>query len=321
MTALSEPRPLGSGHDERVPGEQQHFPSPDSVARDSVEEALAFDPASDPARFANFFRFLRRAYPDEATRVILRKLAAGSLHPFTTEALEWLAFGGRYLPNLLEEKVLSRDEASRVAHLLRESDPKFLSYFSTLSAGAHRPSNSTMLANALALIEAVGAHESLFWWLYGLTGHADQRIRSRAARIVCELRPKPELIERQLQSHDARVRANAVEALWTIRTPDAARILRQAASDTSHRVVMNALVGLYIQGDNTVLNRIIEFARHRSPLFQSAAAWALGCIGHPSGIPVLQELIADRCAMVRKRAQASLAKLTPAEPLKSDVTA
>jgi hypothetical protein len=306
---------------ELVQGEQQHFLSPDSVPRDSVEQALAFDPANDPARFAGFFRFLRRAYPEETTRAILRKLADGSLHPFTAEALEWLAFGGRYLPNLLDEKSLSREEASRVAHLLRESDPKFLSYFSTLSAGPHNPLHSTMLANALALIEAVGAHESMFWWLYGLTGHSDQRIRSRAARIVCQLRPKPELVERQLQSHDARVRANAVEALWTVQTPAAAKILRQAASDTSHRVVMNALVGLYIQGDNTATDRLIEFARHRSPLFQSAAAWALGCIGHPSGIPVLQELTADRCSMVRKRAQASLAKLTQAEPLKSDVTA
>lgn len=293
------------------------FPSPQSVPKDSVAEALAFDPPADPTRFADFFRFLRRAFPDETTQVILHKLACGTLHPFTTEALEWLAFGGRYLPYLLEEDNLSREEAARVAGQLRESDPKFLSYFSSLPARRNGGADSSQLSNALGLVEAVGAHESLFWWLYGLTQHTDQRIRSRAAKMVCELRPNTELIERQLQSHDARVRANAVEALWSVRTPNATRILRQAASDSSHRVVMNALVGLYIQGDNAVIDRIIEFARHTSPLFQSAAAWALGCIGHPSGIPVLRELAADRCAMVRKRAQASLEKLAQAEPVES----
>lgn len=302
---------------EAVQHEEQAFPSPQSVPRDSIEEALASDPAADPTRFADFFRFLRRAFPDETTRVILQKLAAGSLHPFTTEALEWLAFGGRYLPYLLDGNNLAREEAARVAQQLRESDPKFLSYFSSLPARQNAGVDSSELRNALALVEAVGVHESLFWWLYGLTQHPDQRIRSRAAKMVCELRPNPELIGRQLQSHDARVRANAVEALWPIRTPNATRILRQAASDSSHRVVMNALVGLYIQGDSTVIDQIIEFARHRSPLFQSAAAWALGCVGHPGGIPVLKELAADRCAMVRKRAQASLEKLTSAEPAES----
>lgn len=290
------------------------FPSPESVPRDSVELALAFDPAANPERFIVFFRYLRQEYPDETTRVILRRLAARSLDPFTDRCLRWLALGGHYLPYLLEENTLSREEARRVAQLLREADPKFLSYFTALSTESHGISQATTLAHALALVEAVGANDSVFWWLYGLTQHPDQRIRERAARLVCELRPNPELIERQMQSHDARVRANAIEALWAIRTPDAVRILRQALSDSSHRVVMNALVGLYIHGDTTIVHCIIEFAHHGSPLFQAAAAWALGCIGDTNGIPVLRELASDRCAMVRNRAQASLEKLTQSAP-------
>jgi HEAT repeat protein len=297
--------------------ERQKYLSPDAVLRDGVAQALAFEPAADPARFAVFFRRLRRVYPEETLEAIIPKLLAGSLEPFTTEALEWVAGTGRYLAYLLDAERLSRDEALSIARQLRETDPKFLLNFTTLLQNQDHASNPKLMASALTLLEEMGAFDSLFWWLYGLTQHPDQRVRSKAAKAICEMRPKTELVKRQLQSQDARVRANAIEALWPVRTPAAQKIFRGSLSDPSHRVVMNALVGLYISGDDQAINRILDFAHHPSPLFQSAAAWALGCIGDTRGVAVLETLANNRCAMVRKRAQSSLASIAEKEKQQS----
>ncbi len=297
--------------------EKQNYLSPDTVPREGVAQALAFEPASDPARFAVFFRRLRRVYPEETLEAIVAKLLAGSLDPFTTEALEWVAATGKYLPYLLDRDKLSREEALSIARQLRETDPKFLLNFTTLIEKQDQASNPTLMASALVLLEELGAFDSLFWWLYRLTSHPDQRVRSKAAKAICEARPKTDLIKRQLQSPDARVRANAIEALWPVRTPAAQKIFRSVLADSSHRVVMNALVGLYISGDDQAIDKILEFARHPSPLFQSASAWALGCIGDTRGVAVLEVLANDRCAMVRKQAQSSLAKIADKEREKS----
>lgn len=282
-----------------------------------MERALAFEPGSDPARFAAFFRRLRRVYPEETILAILRKLASCSLDPFTTEALEWLAGTGRYLPYLLDSKILAREGALSVAKQMRETDPKFLLNFTTLLECQEHSSDPALLASALTLLAELQAYDPLFWWLYNLTRHPDQRIRSKAAKAVCEVRPKAELIKRQLQSQDARVRANAIEALWGTQDVNATRVFRQALSDTSHRVVMNGLVGLYIHGDDKAFDQILEYAQHASPLFQSAAAWALGCIRDERGAPALEKLKSDRCAMVRKRAQSSLERLAEKQLEKS----
>jgi len=225
------------------------------------------------------------------------------LDAFTSEAIDWLVATRQYLSTLVDPEVLSKDEALRVAKRMREADPDFFSHFASLN---------TNIESALEVLQGIGGHDPLVWWLYGLTRHPAERIRSKAAKMVCEIRPNTELIERQLQTKDSRVRANAIEALWPVRTGRADRILREALSDTSHRVVMNALVGLYFHGKQESLDEITKFAHHSSPLFQSAAAWALGHIGDQRGVPVLEELAKGRCSMVRKRAKASLEKLSAA---------
>lgn len=241
---------------------------------------------------------------EPTTKAVLRQLAGEDLSGFQTEEVQRLASTGRYLPFLLDLEFLTRDEALRVAKRMRAADQSFFSRFATLTEH---------IGTALGLLNALGGYDPLFWWLYSLTRHPEERVRSRAAKMVCEIRPNTELIERQLQSTDARVRANAIEALWPVRTLRADHLLRQGVSDNCHRVVMNALVGLHLHGNQDAFGKICGFARHSSPLFQAAAAWAMGCVGDARGAPFLEELAASRCAMVRKRAQASLQKLAPQE--------
>ena len=282
----------------------EEFASPEQVSRRDIEPALGFASGAGVETFRLFFRHLRNAFPKETTKAILRQLAAEDLSGFQAEAVEWLASTDRYLPFLLDVEFLTRDEALRVAKRLRSADQTFFSRFATLTEG---------IGNALGLLKGLGGYDPLFWWLYSLTRHPEERVRSRAAKMVCEIRPNTELIERQLQSTDARVRANAIEALWPVRTLHADHLLRQGVSDNCHRVVMNALVGLHLHGNQDAFGQICRFTQHSSPLFQAAAAWALGCVGDARGTPFLEELASGRCAMVRKRAHASLEKLPSQE--------
>jgi len=115
------------------------------------------------------------------------------------------------------------------------------------------------------------------------------------------------------QLSDPRVRAAAVEALWQ-QTPSAEvrSMLQSAVSDPHHRVVTNALVGLYRLGDPEALPSLIDLATHRDPLFRAACAWSLGFIADPLGKPTLQDLRRDSSNIVRKRAAKALLQLESA---------
>jgi HEAT repeat protein len=72
---------------------------------------------------------------------------------------------------------------------------------------------------------------------------------------------------------------------------------------------------LYLLDDTQVLNDMVELSGHKDHLIRAAMAWAMGYVKDTRAIPVLQELVRDRSATVRKRAAAGLvileAILTP----------
>ena len=82
------------------------------------------------------------------------------------------------------------------------------------------------------------------------------------------------LVEEQLASTDARVRANAIESTWRIQ--DVVPLLRTATSDPNNRVVGNALLALYKLNDDGVAAAITEMAHHESEAFQITALWVMG---------------------------------------------
>lgn len=107
-------------------------------------------------------------------------------------------------------------------------------------------------------------------------------------------------IGKRLQETDTRVRANAIEAMWGIDTPEARELLQWATRDTNNRVAGNARVGLYRLGEISPLAELITMAVHASAVFRSTAAWAMGATGDPRFSEVLGRMIADSSAHVRK---------------------
>jgi len=116
----------------------------------------------------------------------------------------------------------------------------------------------------------------------------------------------------RLGESDPRVRANAIESLWGVDSPEARTLLNFAANDANNRVVGNALLGLYHLGESSVLADVVRLAGHESALFRSSAAWVMGEAGDPRFTEALRPMISDPDAKVRKRAFAALAQIKAA---------
>jgi HEAT repeat protein len=110
--------------------------------------------------------------------------------------------------------------------------------------------------------------------LLRLSGSPDPRVQSKAAILLGRGTLNVKLIEVQLMSPDARVRANAIESAWSVK--DLKMVLRNATMDPDNRVVGNALLALYNLGDADVFDDLIKMAHHESEAFRVTAIWVMG---------------------------------------------
>ena len=291
----------------------EEFTSPDSVPKESVEELLKHLAIADPLRFKTFFQYLRGTFPREVTVGCLRHLGEYGLDTTGQQMILWL-ISTPYFELLVDPEVLAMNSAVRAVTVLRNADPRFFVNFSRLTGG-ERPKNSDqLLSRALALLDSMGDYSILLPWIRSLTSSPDKHIRSKAAKSLCKLRPNTAVIQRQLKSEDPRVRANAVEALWHVQSEDAILIFQEAMSDPHHRVVLNAVVGLYYQNPERSFPLLLRIAEHPSVMFRAAAIWALGHIGDHRSIEVLDTLARDSSPMVRRKAEEMLTKLRGPQP-------
>lgn len=142
--------------------------------------------------------------------------------------------------------------------------------------------------------------------LLPLLRHADLRLRSKVVRIVGCCGRNKQWVVRQLADADARIRANAVEALWGVEDRESCDLLRTLTQDENNRVAGNAILGLYRAGDCSAIAGLLKMAGNAAPAFRATAAWAMGESGDPRFREALRALVGAENAMVRKRAAASL---------------
>lgn len=276
---------------------------------EQLEAALAKLIETQPFRLTQtFFRELSDRHTEgAATQACLRYLAQTEHAPGERAVSDWLARSGAYLPTLLNPEFLAISDARRAAAICRRHDPKFLARLQQILTEKHP--RIPVILHALSIVSAFEEADMLLPLLRTLSHHESEHVRSNAAKTLCKLRPNRTLVERQLHSPDARTRANAIEGLWRLKTKEAEEILRSAATDEHHRVAVNALVGLYYQGDEEALDRLVEFSRHQSALHRAAAVWAFGQLGDSRAIPALEALGEDTRTMVRRKAAQVLAAL------------
>jgi HEAT repeat protein len=250
---------------------------------------------------------MRKTFPQEVTEACLWYLGSRGLDAAGQQMAFWLTCQAKYMDVLFDPSVLPTEMASKALVTLKTADPQFFANFLKAATTAQQSPHGIM--RALALLPAIGDFSPLLSMLRGLSGHPDQRVRSKVTKVLCELRPNKGLVDRQMLSDDPRVRASAIEALWYAPSPDKVEIFRSALSDAHHRVVANGLVGLHLSKDSTAFEKIIDLTVHPEPMFRAAMAWALGFILEVRGIPTLERLSRDSSTMVKKRALQSLVTL------------
>ena len=266
---------------------------------------------SAPLATRRVLRDWLEADPDGFTRLAIERMAR-SPHLHSSVALASLVGQEeRYLDYLTDPQKLSSPEALGVAKLMASGDKRF---YIKLSAFTSESLPDDRIARILQIAEALGSAGLMGPWMRRMTQHSDEYIRQKAVMVMCQAGTSPMMVERQLKSPDARVRANAVEGLWTMHNSAARSLLEHAARDPHHRVALNALVGLFLHGDASALTRIIEQTRNPSPAFRIAATWALGLTARPEARPALQALENDPVLRVRDSAKRAMAKVPGPSP-------
>jgi len=272
----------------------------------SVQEILWELADPDSESFSGTFERLRSLFPDVAREACLYYLAEKGLSASGLEMAAWLSLDSRYFTLLLDETNLPLAVASKAIAALSKADLgislKFLEAVEPISSPEE-------MMRPLSLIAALADYRALVPWLGKLSNLSDGRVRSRAAKLLYALQPESGEIHRQMQDKSSRVRANVLEGLWKSKSLETAEIFKAALSDENHRVVGNALIGLYLQGDFSVLDRLSDLSTSIDPSFRAAVAWSLGFISDERGVPVLKRLSMDQSLNVRKHAISSLVTL------------
>jgi HEAT repeat protein len=162
---------------------------------------------------------------------------------------------------------------------------------------------------ALDLLTAAGDFSRFLPVVAAFVRHADPHVRSKAALLIGRASHTLAWVEHALQDPNDRVRANAVESIWTVPLPCAIPLLKRALRDPANRVATNAAVGLHFLGDPAGAEALEGMAIHEDPLFRASAAWAMGMLGDSVFMPTAVRLRNDRDPKVRHLALRCLARL------------
>jgi hypothetical protein len=141
----------------------------------------------------------------------------------------------------------------------------------------------------LELLGAIPAQNSWPSFQSELMAHPDKAVRSKAALLIGRGLRNRAWINRRMMDKDARVQANAVEALWTMDAAEARPVFTAALKSHNNRVVANAALGLYRLSDLKAVKALLDMAQHSDPLFRASALWAIAETEDPRFIPFLME--------------------------------
>ncbi len=284
----------------------------ETLVQSSIQDQILALAAKDPEQFQNMFRIHRGTYPEKITRACLLHLAEHGLDQAGKQMIGWLCSSADYFPALLDRQIFPQEAAKRVLAILSQADQQCVPKLVNLADQSDKLPVRRLISRALELVDVFTNKDTLIPWLRKLTNSPDARIQSKAIKMLCELRPNRQLIERQLNSSDERVRASVIEASWHQRGLEAEVRFRRALEDSNHRVVANALVGLYLMGDATAFDHMAKLTEDPSPMVRRSIIWALGYIGDRRGVALLEKLSStDESPAVRNKAAQALASFPP----------
>lgn len=173
-------------------------------------------------------------------------------------------------------------------------------------------------ARALDILDETSQGRRLLPILGHLPDSDDPRISARATLFVGKRVQSAEWTARQLGRADPRIRANAVESLWGVKTPAAMQLFDTCVDDLHNRVAGNALVGLHIGGREDALDQIIDMSHESDTERRITSVWAMGRLASEEFGDRLAEMVRDEAPQVRGmaiRALMLLRKSAPVQPV------
>lgn len=215
-------------------------------------------------------------------------------------------------PELLD-KESSIDLAQRIAGIEPELDSRLVRLLPGRGSDHADPANALLSERVLEVLGSISVSNRVVPMLAHLIQHPNARLRAKVSLLIARWTRNVRMAEDRLEETDARVRANAIEALWGDKTSRASSVLWRAVNDVDNRVVGNALFGLYELRDQKIIPYILTMAAHEKPKFRATAAWTMGQTHDPQFLPALETLSHDLYAAVRKCATRAMGQIRKAE--------
>jgi len=225
-----------------------------------------------------------------------------------------LASNGMLLQSLCDP-ALNRDQALSLGRAVQRVDPMVDASLARDLADCAVGTSSVTIADPARVMDIlceIADPTRIMGSLMRMMRHPNAYLRSKAVKMIGRGTRSVKWVMGRLSEADPRVRANAVESLWEMNSPETRALLNFAISDADNRVVGNALLGLYHMGESSVLAEVLKLAGHDSPTFRTSAAWVMGESADPRFSEALRRMIGEPDPTVRKRAFASLARLKAA---------
>jgi hypothetical protein len=283
------------------------LPLASSTSPDTIEQLLRAYARTDAARFTVFFRRMRISDPEDCALGCLQHLSESGDPQISRQMTLWLCSGVEYIGRVFDPQIAPLDGTKRLAITLRDADPQFFTKLSRFLQDPRTPKPNPLIVRLLSVVPALGECGMLLPWLRTLDDHPDDSIRLQAAKTQCQIRPTWAMVDRLLQSPEPQTRADALEALWREPNSESRTVFHYASTDSDHRVVSNALVGLYLAGEeNLSIEKMGQLAEHKSAMFRLAAVAAMTKIRDERCVPTLKRLALDQTPIVRNAAKTAL---------------
>lgn len=227
--------------------------------------------ASSPATFQHVIRsLLLEARDTPRFRFLIAYLSSRGLLPQCIQSL----------------RQVDRGLAALVVELAERMLPEGLPAASAAVAPAPDPEAGYLLG----LLEAFATGLNLLALNSGTAESLDTRVRARLALILGKAARTYDAFVALAADPDPRVRANCLEALWGCSSATARDLFERGTRDPHHRVVANALIGQYLQGNPASVAGLVDLIRRPDTASKAAAAWAMGRTGDSRFTPLLQAI-------------------------------
>jgi len=284
----------------------------EKVIENYVDRAVQEFDANPVAK--GFLRRLADEKPETFLTIAMRHLGSdevSSAHSFLatlavrhddiTEYLANPSATSREVAQKLFRRFLAVDQSFDVK-LARKLPDRYFS-------NEHGALTGTRATRALDILDHNSQGRRLLPILGHLPNSPDANLAAKGVLFVGRRVQNPAWSSQLLSRPDARIRANAVEALWGMETPSAIQILEQCLDDKNNRVQGNALLGLHLAGRAGVDTHVLSLSRTTSAPHRSTAAWIMARMEQERWIDVLTLMVRDEHPQVRSRALRSLKEL------------